>query len=57
MKDKEKNVIVIPSSYMRDYDNNRDGVFKFREEMATKQAIAEDYDLDNIITNDMVISH
>jgi hypothetical protein len=53
MKDKEKNVIVIPSSYMRDYDNNREEVFKFRKEMATKQAIAEDYDLDNIITNDM----
>jgi hypothetical protein len=38
---------------MRDYDNNREEIFKYREEMATKQAIAEDYDLDNIITNDM----
>lgn len=49
----EKNTIVIPSSCIRDYDENRKEVFEFREEMATKQAIVEDYDLDNIITNDM----
>ena len=49
----EKNVIVIPSSYIRDYDNNREEVFKYREEMATTQAINEDYDLSVTITNDM----
>ncbi len=49
----EKNTIVIPSFYIKDYDKNRGEVFEYRKEMATKQAINEDYDLDVMITNDM----
>ena len=53
MAKEEKNVIVIPSSYIRDYDKNREEVLEYREDMATKQAINEDYDLDNTISGDM----
>jgi hypothetical protein len=49
----EKNVIVVPSFYIRDYDKNRGEVFEYRKEMATTQAINEDYDLNVTITNDM----
>ena len=53
MSKEEKNVIVVPSFYMRDYDKNRGEVFEYRKEMATTQAINEDYDLDKIINGDM----
>ena len=53
MAKEEKNVIVIPSFYTRDYDKNRGEVFEYRKEMATKQAINEDYDLDKTINGDM----
>lgn len=53
MAKEEKNVIVIPSCYIKDYDKNREEVLEYREEMATKQAINEDYDLDEIINDDM----
>ena len=53
MAKEEKNVIVIPSFYTRDYDKNRGEVFEYRKEMATKQAINEDYDLDETINGDM----
>lgn len=49
----EKNVIVVPSFYTKDYDEYREEVFDYREEMATKQAINEDYSLDETIKNDM----
>ena len=53
MAKEEKNVIVVPSFYLRDYDKNRGEVFEYRKKMATTQAINEDYDLDVTITNDM----
>ena len=49
----EKNTIVVPSFYIRDYDKNDGKIFSYRKEMATKQAINEDYDLDETIRIDM----
>lgn len=49
----KKYTIEVPSFYIRDYDENREEVFRYREKMATKQAINEDYDLDKIINGDM----
>ena len=49
----KKYTIEVPSFYVRDYDENREEVFRYREKMATKQAINEDYDLDKIINGDM----
>jgi len=49
---KKDNIIEIPSFYIKDYDNNEE-VFKYRKEMATKQAISEDLELDCIIIDDM----
>ena len=52
-KDADSNVIKVPLLYINEYDNNRREVFEYRKEMATKQAISEDYELDNIINDDM----
>lgn len=54
MKPKENtNIIEVPLFYINDYDHNQKEVFDYRKEMATKQAISEDLELDCIITNDM----
>lgn len=55
MKQEEKktNIIEIPLFYIKDYDKNRKEVFDYRKEMATKQAISEDLELDCIINSDM----
>lgn len=52
-KDSDSNVIKVPLFYINEYDNNRREIFEYRKEMATKQAILEDYELDSIINNDI----
>lgn len=58
MKQQQKQVstgytITIPSFYVKDYDKDREEIADYRRDMATKQAIREDYDLEDTITGDM----
>lgn len=48
------NIIEIPTYYIKDYDKNREEIFNYRKEMATKQSINEDYNLTTIISHDMM---
>lgn len=52
-KIEKNNIIEIPLFYIKDYDKNREEVFNYRKEMATKQAISEDLELNCTINSDM----
>lgn len=45
--------ITIPSFYFKDYDKGREELADYRRDMATKQAIREDCDLEDTIRDDM----
>lgn len=53
-KIEKTNIIEIPLFYIKNYDKNQEEVFNYRKEMATKQDISEDLELDCTIDNDML---